>query len=65
MKPYLLLISSPRSTTIDAWRAAPGAQGNPAVRYPSRGVPEIPASLYSFEALREATRNFKYPAVVK
>lgn len=61
--PYAMLLTSDRIATVNMWRRV--AVVDRGVEYPPRHVPVIDATAYSFEVLREATDNFRRPAVVR
>lgn len=60
---YLMLLTPLREATLNSWLTL--ANPNVKITYPSSPVPEIQAEDYTFEVLKEATFNFRYPAVVR
>ena len=61
--PNLLLFTSYRNLTQTAWRQS--TKVNTAIKYTPAEIPNINFEDYTFETLREATNNFRHPAVVR
>lgn len=61
--PYFLLLTPYRQETLAFWLKY--AKPNDAITYPPSHIPEIYYQNYSYESLRQATSNFRYPAVVR
>ena len=62
---YILLLSPFRDLTLHFWRAHINKYLDKRVIRPSMPIPEITADSFSMDALRVATENFRYPAVVR
>jgi hypothetical protein len=63
MYPNALLFTPFRQAAIDAWKQA--LVVDTAVKRAPTQIPTINAEDYSFESMREATDNFRHPAVVR
>lgn len=63
MLPNFLLFTNLRSLARSQWESL--LKLNTAVHHTPHHVPIVSAEQYSYESLREATENFRYPAVVR
>lgn len=61
--PNFLLFTPYRQLTIDLWNNLIEINQDVIIDHPH--IPIIEAEKYSFETLRVATENFRYPAVVR
>lgn len=61
--PYFYLITGFRSAAYESWQLY--APINTAITHPPMHIPEIQASEYSFDKMRQATANWRHPVVVR
>jgi hypothetical protein len=57
--PNILLYTSYRSTTQSWWFST--VQIDKSIKLPPSPIPEIDAANYTFDTLKRATSNFRYP----
>lgn len=63
--PNFLLFTSFRTATDASWDWVLERNIDKSITYEPQPIPEMTAEEFSFEKMREATSNFRYPAVVR